>query len=63
MNTFRSGRRVPAFAAAESSCCKNGVAPAMWVQRCAVINATARAGSHRSISTAVVPSSSGHSNA
>jgi hypothetical protein len=33
---------------------------AMWVQRCAVISETASSGSHCSMSTAVVPSSSGH---
>ena len=63
MNTFKSGRRVSARSAADSSCCRNGVAPAMWVQRSRFISATAADGSHRSISTAVVPSSSGHSNA
>ncbi|CNH07892.1 Uncharacterised protein [Mycobacterium tuberculosis] len=63
MNTFRSGRRLPVSSAADSSCCRNGVAPAIWVQRSVSISATARNGSHRSISTAVVPSSSGHSKA
>ena len=34
MNTLRSGNRVPARSAAASSPSRNGVAPAMWVQRC-----------------------------
>ena len=49
MNTFKSGRRVSARSAADSSCCRNGVAPAIWVQRSPSISATAAAGSHRSI--------------
>ena len=46
MNTFKSGRRLPARSAADSSCCRNGVAPAMWVQRSRPISATAVVGSH-----------------
>ena len=63
MNTFRSGRWLFAPSAADSNCCRNGVAPAMWVQRSRSISATATDGSHRSMSTAVVPRSSGHSKA
>ena len=40
MNTLRSGNRVPACSAAASKPTRNGVAPAMWVQRSAVISAT-----------------------
>ena len=38
MNTFRSGSRVPARRAAARICSRNGVAPAMWVQRSDCIN-------------------------